>query len=176
MPHHNHICPMHPPKPGGDGSIYNFDWYSSKGPYLVKRNALYLSVVKKITWTLSHQKNAQKVRHDFCCYQFHLRLSLGNYNFLETLKFLFTTYGPLVTFTNCSIGGSTSHFLARSCPVRTLFCCITLHNLTQLHKLNSKPAYLKSTDLELSNEVYLVLIEKLELPKDQSVKHAFSML
>ena len=35
---------------------------------------------------------------------------------------------------------------------------------------------MKIAHLELSNEVYLVLIEQLELPKDQSVKHALSML
>ena len=89
---------------------------------------------------LRHQKHAQKARHDFCCYQFHMRPS------------------------NCSIVSSTNCFLARSCLVCTQFCYITLRIVTQCHKLDFRPAYLKSTHQELSNEVQLVHIEQIELP------------
>ena len=51
--------------------------------------------------------------------------------------------------TNCSIVSSTNRFLARSCLVCTLFCNITLHSLTQCHKLYLKLAYLKSTHVKL---------------------------
>ena len=49
-------------------------------------NAPYFSIVKKSMETLRHPKNAQKARYDFCCYQFHLRLSFGNsYQFAQLL-------------------------------------------------------------------------------------------
>ena len=57
MPHHNQICHMHPLTLGGDGSMNNFDLYSSGGWWLVEKNALYFSVVKIFTRTLRHQKN-----------------------------------------------------------------------------------------------------------------------
>ena len=58
---------------------------------------------------------------------------------------------PLAIATNWWIVSSTNCFLARSCLVWSMFCYITLHIVTQWHKLDLKLAYLESTHQELSN-------------------------